>query len=148
MPIFLVRCAGGRERDVAEIVSEKAKSMDYPVYAVLSVGDVKGYILVEAASRAAVARAVYNVRYIKSGPVALVKIEDIAAKIKREVVIENIEPGDIVELSDPKGVRARVVRIDGKGNAVVEILNSPGMTMELNVSTLKLIDKHQETSLV
>lgn len=113
--IFAVRVTAGQESIVCEMLEKKAKAQKIPIYSIVDIGDIKGYIFIEAPSQHEVLMLVQKVKNIKGIIKEPIKIEEIEKMLlnKKEEKIK-IEIGDLVEItSGPfKGEIAKVMRID------------------------------------
>ena len=137
MPIFAVRTTAGRERQVVDKLLAIAEKRQVPVYAILNPAKVKGYILVEAASKEDITQAIYGMPHAKGvipNQINPLEIEHFITAAPKEI---KIKIGDIVEIvSGPfKGDKARVVRVTPvKEEVVVEILEA-AVPIPVTIST-------------
>lgn len=125
--IFALRTTANREDQVMDFLSGNATKKNLAVYSVIRPHGMRGYIFLEAASRADAEQAAFNVPYARGilpNEIKYSEIEHMLEQVKKEV---NIQKGDIVELiSGPfKREKAKISRIDKqKEEVVVELLEA------------------------
>ena len=93
--IYSLRTTANREDQVMDFVSSNAKRKNLEVYSVIRPHGMRGYIFLEAASKADAEQAAFNVPYargILAKPIEYKEIEHMLAQVKREVNIKkNLE---------------------------------------------------------
>jgi len=119
--LYAVRTVGGRELDIALIIETRAKSENIPIYSVIVLPRVKGYILVEAPAAHLVSNVIQGLRYAKGVVPGVLRYEDVERLIRPELVAMSLKPGEIVEIiAGPfRGMKAQVVRVEPTRNEVV-----------------------------
>ena len=127
--IYALKTSAGQERNVARLLARKTKDSGLEILAVLVPESLKGYILVESASKIDMQNPVLKIPHLrgivegntKSKEGGVVTFEEITKFLNPEPIIAAINKGSIVELiSGPfKGERAKVVRIDESREEVV-----------------------------
>lgn len=125
--LFALRTTANREDQVMEFVTSNAQKKKLEVYSVVRPHGMRGYIFVEAATKADAEQAAFNVPYARGilpKPVEYKEIEHMLEQVKKEI---NIQKNDIVEIiSGPfKREKAKIQRIDKtKEEVVVELLQA------------------------
>ena len=125
--IFAIRTTANREDQVMEFLTSNAKKKKLGVYSVIKAHGMRGYIFVEAETRADAEQAAFNIPYARGvlpKQVQYNEIEHMLEQVKREI---NIQKGDIVEIiSGPfKRENAKVMRLNKqKEDIVVELLEA------------------------
>ncbi len=112
--IFVIKTTANQERTVANLIEKVAKKEHLGVHAVLAPDELKGYVLVEAASPEAVDEVIQNVPHARAMIKGQSSFEEISHFLIPKLSVTGITEGSIVELiSGPfKGEKARVKRID------------------------------------
>ncbi|HLG24589.1 MAG TPA: transcription elongation factor Spt5 [Candidatus Nanoarchaeia archaeon] len=125
--IFVLRTTANREDQVMDFITSNAVKKKIDVFSVIRPHGMRGYIFVEAATKADAEQAAQNIPYsrgILPHPVKYSEIEHMLEQVKHEM---NIQKSDIVEIiSGPfKRENAKVTRIDKtKEEVVVELLEA------------------------
>ncbi|MET1102335.1 MAG: transcription elongation factor Spt5 [Pyrodictiaceae archaeon] len=119
--LYAVRTVAGRELDVALIVESRVESSDLPIYSILVLPRVKGYIILESPAAHYVANAIQGIRYARGVVPGVLRFEDVERLLRPEAIATTLKPGEIVEIvSGPfRGLKAQVVRVDASRNEVV-----------------------------
>jgi len=133
--IYALKTSAGQERNVARMLARKARDSGLEIFAVLVPESLKGYILVESASKIDMQNPALKIPHLrgivegnrrnKDGGV--VTFEEVTKFLNPEPIISSIKKGSIVELiSGPfKGERAKVVRIDeSREDVVLELIEA------------------------
>lgn len=125
--IFALRTTANREDQVMDFLTSNIVKKKLEVYAVIRGHGMRGYIFLEAASKADAEQAAFNVPYARGILPKEIKYEEIEHMLEQGKQEMNIQKFDIVELiSGPfKREQAKVTRIDRqKEEVVVELLES------------------------
>lgn len=146
--IFALRTTANREDQVLAFLGSNVKKKALAVSAVIRPHGMRGYIFVEAASRADAEQAAFNVPYARGilpNEIEYKEIEHMLDKVKQEY---NIQKNDIAEIiSGPfKREKAKVVRIDTvKEEVVVELLEAVvSIPITLKMDAIKVIRREDE----
>jgi len=146
--IYALRVTANREDQVMDFVTSNAKRKKLEVYSVVRPHGMRGYIFVEAASRADAEQATFNVPYARGvlpKPIEYREIEHMLEQVKKEV---NIQKNDIVEvISGPfKRENAKITRIDKqKEEVVVELLEAAvPIPITVKMDSVKVIRRETE----
>lgn len=125
--IYALKTTINQEKTVVGMVEHKAKKAKIGVVSVLSPGELRGYVLIEAMDREALEKLIKGVphaRGLVDGETALAEVEHF---LTPKPTTTGIAEGDIVELVQGpfKGEKARVQRIDeGKEEITVELFEA------------------------
>ncbi|MDR2967340.1 MAG: transcription elongation factor Spt5 [Methanobacteriaceae archaeon] len=133
--IYALKTSAGQERNVARMLARKTKNSGLEILAVLVPESLKGYILVESATKIDMQNPALKIPHLrgivegnsKSKDGSFVTFEEVAKFLNPEPIISSIKKGSIVELvSGPfKGERAKVVRIDeSREDVVLELIEA------------------------
>ena len=146
--IFALRTTANREDQVMDFVVSNAQRKNLEVYSVIRPHGMRGYIFVEAGSRADAEQAAFNVPYARGilpKDIEYKEIEHMLEQVKRDV---NIMKNDIVEIiSGPfKKEQAKVSRIDKtKEEVVVELLEAAvPIPITVRMDAVKVIRRESE----
>lgn len=147
--IFALRTTANREDQVMDFVTSNAKKKNLEVYTVIRPHGMRGYIFVEAATKADAEQAAFNVPYARGilpKEIEYREIEHMLEQVKGEV---NIQKNDIVEIiSGPlKREQAKITRIDKtKEEVVVELLEAAvPIPITVKMDAVKVIRRETET---
>ncbi|MFH1649511.1 MAG: transcription elongation factor Spt5 [Candidatus Woesearchaeota archaeon] len=125
--IYALRVTANREDQVMGFVVSNAKRKGLNVYSVIRPHCMRGYIFVEAETRADAEQAGFGIPYARGilpNEVQYKEIEHMLEQVKKDV---NIQKNDIVEIiSGPfKREKAKIARVDkAKEEVVVELLEA------------------------
>jgi len=150
--IFALRTTANREDQVMDFVGSNAVKKKFDVYAVVRPHGMRGYLFMEAKTKAdaeAAAQGIPYARGILPNPVSYGEIEHMLEQVKHEV---NIQKDDIAEIiSGPfKREKCKVTRVDKtKDEVVVELLEAAvPIPITVKVDAIKVIrrDSDEEES--
>ncbi len=145
---FVVKVTSGQERIAANMLQNKWSKMAIPIYAILVVEGMKGYIIVEAEDEAVCREFITrdkNIKGILPQPLneaeveKLVTIKSYAAEIEKDDMVEFV--------SGPfKGYKARVLKVDDvKGDITVELMDVVvPIPITTKMNTAKVLQKAQK----
>lgn len=125
--IYSIRTTANREDQVMDFVSSNAKRKNLGVYSIIRPHGMRGYIFIEAESRADAEQAAFNVPYARGVLPNEVKYEEIEHMLEQVKKDMNVKKNDIAEIiSGPfKREKCKVTRIDkAKEEVVVELLEA------------------------
>lgn len=125
--LYAVKVTNGQERMVAEMLADKAKVENLPLFSILSPSELKGYIIVESMTPHTVDEAIRGMRYARSRVQGVVTPEEIDKYLETKPAIEGLSEGTLVDVvAGPfKGMQARIVRVDSsKEEVTIEILEA------------------------
>ena len=149
--IYALKTSAGQERNVARLLTRKAKTVEgINISSILVPESLKGYILVESSTKIDLRNPdlkVQHLRGVVSGSVDIT-MEEAKRFLKPEPIISSIQKGSIVELvSGPfKGERAKVVRIDESREEVVLELIEAAVPIPVTVKAdqIRIIQKEAD----
>lgn len=146
--LFALRTTANREDQVMDFVTSNADKKGIKVYSVIRPHGMRGYIFLEAESKADAELAAMNIPYARGilpSPVQYSEIEHMLEQVKQEV---NIQKDDIAEIiSGPfKREKCKVTRVDKpKEEVVVELLEAAvPIPITLNFDAIKVIRRESE----
>ncbi|MFP4567987.1 MAG: transcription elongation factor Spt5 [Candidatus Woesearchaeota archaeon] len=141
--LFALRVTANREDQVMSFVGSNVARKKIEVYSVIKPHGMRGYIFVEAATRADAEQAAYGVPYARGilpNEIHYKEIEHMLEQVKKDV---NIQKNDIAEIiSGPfKREKCKITRIDkAKEEVVVELLEAPvPIPITLKMDAIKVI---------
>ena len=148
--LFAIRTAANREDQVVDYLMSKLEKAKVEVYSVIFPHGMRGYIFIEAKTRADAEMAIAGVPYARgllAGEVAYPEIEHMLEQVKVEM---NIHKNDIVEIiSGPfKRENAKVIRINQqKEEVVVELLEAAvPIPITVAMDSVKVIRRENENA--
>lgn len=125
--LYAVKVTVGQERNVALMLTDKAKVEGLPIAAILAPSDLRGYIIVESSAPHAVDQLIRGMRHTRERVQGLIDPTEVGHYLETRPVIEGLEVGALVEvIAGPfKGMQAKVVRVDtSKEEVTMEILEA------------------------
>jgi len=147
--IFILRTTANREEQVMDFVTSNATKKGMNVYSIIKPHGMRGYIFVEAESRAEAEQAAFNVPYARGILPKKVDYKEIEHMLEESKKVEmNIKKNDIVEvISGPfKRENAKVTRIDRtKEDVVIELLEAAvPIPITVKMDTVKVVRREGE----
>jgi transcriptional antiterminator NusG len=140
--LFAIRTTGGQEKIVMNILQTRAKMNKINIQAVLLVGDLKGYVVIEAVDPSAAYQAIEGVRHIRGQLRGELEFKDIEGYLLKKSTVAELEVDKVVEITGGpfKGMKARLTRIDHeKEEATVILLDaSYQLPVTVDANYLKL----------
>jgi len=125
--LFAIRTTGGQEKIVLNILQTRSKMGKINIQAVLLVGDLKGYVVIEAVDPSAAYHAIEGVRHIRGQLRGELEFKDIEGYLLKKSTVAELEVDKIVEITGGpfKGMKATLTRIDvDKEEATVILLDA------------------------
>jgi len=145
--IFGLRTTANREDQVMDFLTTNAEKKNYAVYSIIRAHGMRGYIFVEAETRADAEAAAQGVPYARGllpKEIEYREIEHMLEQVKRDV---NMKQNDIVEIiSGPfKRENAKIIRLDkGKEEVVVGLLEAAvPIPITLKLDAVKVIRREE-----
>ena len=126
--IFAIKVTGGQERSIANLIHSKALSRSSPIYSIIYVDKMRGYLLIEVRDVHPVVDLVSGVKHVRSIVSGTISVKDIEALIRpKEAGLELYPEQEVIVISGPfKGMKAKVVRHDKeKREATILLLDTP-----------------------
>jgi len=117
---FAIRTTAGQETNVALMIEVRAKTSNLPIYSILSLPNLKGYIVLETPGLHIVYEAIRGLKHVKGKTSGTLRWEDLEVLIKPRSLIELIQVGEEVEVvAGPfRGMKAKIIAIDKTRNEV------------------------------
>ncbi len=147
--IFILRTTANREDQVMDFVTSNARKKGMEVFSLTHPHGMRGYVFIEAATRAEAEQAAYNVPYARGILPKEIDYKEIEHMLEESKKVEmNIKKNDIVEIiSGPfKRENAKVTRIDrSKEEVVVELLEAAvAIPITVKMDTVKVVRREGE----
>jgi len=117
---FAVRTTAGQEANVALMIEVRTRTLNLPIYSIISLPALRGYIVLETTGLHIVYEAVKGLKHVKGRASGTLKWEDLETLIKPKSLIDLLQGGEEVEIiAGPfRGMKAKVVAIDKIKNEV------------------------------
>ncbi|MCL5262446.1 MAG: transcription elongation factor Spt5 [Candidatus Marsarchaeota archaeon] len=142
---FVVKVTSGQERIAASMLQNKASKTDLPIYSIIVVEGVRGYVIVEAEDELSCRSFISKERNVRGMLSKSLSAEDVEKLIKISTAVQEIEKDDTIEFtSGPfKGYKARVLKVDDtKNDITVELMDVVvPIPITTKMSTAKIIQK-------
>lgn len=142
---FVVKVTSGQEKIAANILQNKMGMVNLPIYSILVVDGMRGYIIIEAEDEVSTRQFATKGKSIRGVLPTPLSEEEVKKIVETKSHVAKIEKGDIVEFtSGPlKGYEAKVLKIDEtKGNMIVERLDVVvPIALTVKASIAKLVKK-------
>ncbi len=146
--IFAVKTTGGQERSVAAFVGMRAKLRKKPIYAILVISTMKGYVFFEAPNAQVVGDAIAGFKHVKSQVPGIIQFGDIEKFLITTSIVSELTIDDVVEVSGGpfKGMRAKVTRVEpNRTEATIILLDAPTqLPITINADYLRITEKAKE----
>lgn len=150
--IYALRTTANREDQVMSFVASNSTRKKLSVYSVVRPHGMRGYIFIEAGTRADAEQAAFGVPYARGllpNIIQYSEIEHMLEQVKKEL---NIQKNDIAEIiSGPfKREKCKITRIDkAKEEIVVELLEAAvPIPLTLKMDAVKVIRRDDEAAAV
>ncbi|MFH0906178.1 MAG: transcription elongation factor Spt5 [archaeon] len=144
--IFTVRTTVGQEKVVIDLIRNNAGQEELPIYALVELADLKGYVLIETDSEKTAELLIHNIAHIKGGKVVKgnINIAEISGVLESRPLMSSIKQGMTVEvIGGPfKGSRAKVTRVNiAKEEVVIELFDAAvKIPITINAESIKLLN--------
>ena len=123
---FVVKVTSGQERIAANMLQNTWTKTDLPIFSIIVVEGMRGYIIVEAEDEMAIRAFITRDRNVKGILPKAITEEEINKLVEVKSYAPEIAKDDLVEFtSGPfKGYKAKVLKVDGiKGDITVELMD-------------------------
>ncbi|MGB9622767.1 MAG: transcription elongation factor Spt5 [Candidatus Bathyarchaeia archaeon] len=134
--LYAVKITVGQERNVAQMLADRAKVEKIPIMAILAPYELKGYIIIEAYTPHNVDELIRGIKHTRERVQGVVDVSEIDKYLETKPVITNLQVGTDVEvIAGPfKGMQAKVIRVDESKNEItIEILEA-AFTLPITVN--------------
>jgi len=146
--IFTLRTTANREDQVLEFISANVDKKGLQVYSLFRPHGLRGYIFVEARTRADAEEACVGVPYARGILPGVLDYSEVEHMLEQAKVNVDIRKNDIVEIiSGPfKREKAKIVRIDEtKEEVVVELLEAAvPIPITVKLDSVKVIRRESD----
>lgn len=146
--IFAVKTTGGQEKTVADFIQTRVKTKGKPVYSVLVLNALKGYVFLEASNAQIISDTTAGFKHVKSQIPGIVQQQDIEKFLITKSIIAELRIGDTVEITHGpfKGLRAKINRIEpARSEATVILLDAPyQLPVTVDANFLKIVERAKQ----
>jgi transcriptional antiterminator NusG len=144
---FVIRVTSSQEKITLDILEKKAMKAGLPIYSMILVEGMRGYLIVEAKNEAACRDLIMNEPHVKGMLPKPLSEEELNKMIEIKRSAQEIGVNDVVEfLSGPfKGYKAKVIKVDPtKDEITVELMDvAVPIPVTTKSNTAKIIEKAQ-----
>lgn len=118
--LFIVRTTAGQEINVALLVETRTKNSGIPIFSILSIPSLRGYVVMEARNLQMIYEAIRGLKHVKGKVSGTLKWEDLESMVKPRPLIDLIQIGEEVEVvAGPfRGMKAKITAVDKSRNEV------------------------------
>jgi transcriptional antiterminator NusG len=142
---FVVKVTAGQERVAANMLQNKLAKANVPIYSIMIVEGMRGYLIVEAEDEVAVRTFITKERNIRGVLPKPLNDDEVNKLVETENLSQMVENGDTIEfVTGPfKGYKAKVIRVDEvKDDITVELMDVPvPIPITTKGSTAKVVQK-------
>ncbi len=142
---FAIRTTGGQEHVVARLVENRLAKRNPGLYAILVLENLKGYIVVEAASANIAYEVLSGIKHVRGQIKGEISLDDIKDFLVKKPSVEELAVDDTVEIiGGPfKGMKAKITRVDyDRQEATVILLDAPyQLPVTIDANYLRLVQK-------
>jgi len=144
---FVIRVTSSQEKITLDILEKKAMKAGLPIYSMVLVEGMRGYLIVEAKDESACRDLIMNEPHVKGMLPKPLSDEELNKMIEIKRSAQEIGVNDVVEfLSGPfKGYKAKVIKVDSaKDEITVELMDvAVPIPVTTKSNTAKIIEKAQ-----
>jgi transcriptional antiterminator NusG len=142
---FVIRVTSSQEKITVDILESKVMKTNLPIYSIVLVEGMRGYIIVEAENEVACRDLIMNEPHVKGMLPKPLSEAELNAMLETKKSAQEINVNDIVEfLSGPfKGYKAKVIKIDQtKDEITVELMDvAVPIPVTTKSNTARVIEK-------
>lgn len=142
---FAIRTTGGQENVVAKLIENRIVKENPGIYSILVLENLKGYIVVEAASANIVYQTISGIKHVRGQIQGKISLDDIKSFLVKKPSVEELSVNDTVEIiGGPfKGIKAKITRVDyDREEATVILLDAPyQLPVTIDANYLRLLEK-------
>jgi transcriptional antiterminator NusG len=145
---FVVRVTSSQEKITADILESKTSKTHLPIYSIMMLDGMRGYLIVEAKDEVTCRELIANEPHVKGMlPRSLAEADfDKMMEVKQNT--QEIEANDSVEfMSGPfKGYKAKVIKVDNvKDEITVELMDvAVQIPVTTKANTARIIKKAEK----
>jgi len=132
----ILRTTAGQEVNVALMLEASSQALKSKgIYSIIVPPEIKGYIIIETEGLHIVHRVARDIKHVKGKAMGSLRPDEVERLIKVKPPIEELRPGDIVEIiSGPfKGLKASVISVDTQKNLVTLNILEASFKMEATI---------------
>jgi len=141
--IFAIKTTGAQEKSSANYIESRVRLRKRPIYSVLVVDAMKGYIFVEGDNAQVVSDSASGFKHLKTQVPGILHFQDIEKFLVTKSIIEDLKPDDVVEVvAGPfKGMKAKITSLEkDKGEVTILLLDAPyPLPVTVDAGYLKLV---------
>ncbi len=145
---FVVRVTSSQEKITADILENKVKIGKIPIYSIILVEGMRGYLIIEAEGENACKDLIMNEPHVKGMLPAPLSEEELDKMLALKQHVEEIGVNDVVEfLAGPfKGYKAKVVKVDStKEEITVELIDvAVSIPVTTKANTARIVQKAEK----
>ena len=145
---FVVKVTSGQEKIAANMLQNKLTKENLPIYSIIVVEGMRGYIIVEAEDEVSVRSFITKERNIRGILPKPLSNEEVDKLLEVKSYIQEIHKGDTVEFSTGpfKGYKAKVLKVDDvKSEITVELMDVVvPIPITTKMNTARVIQKAQK----
>ncbi len=146
---FVVKVTSGQEKIAANMLQNKLVKDQLPIYSIIVVEGMRGYIVVESEDEVTVRSFITKERNIRGILPKPLSDEEVNKLLVVKSYAQEIHNGDTVEFSSGpfKGYKAKVLRVDDvKSEMTVELMDVVvPIPITTKMSTARIIQKAQKS---
>ncbi|MCW6159629.1 MAG: transcription elongation factor Spt5 [Candidatus Micrarchaeales archaeon] len=144
----MVKVTSGQERIAANMLQNKASKVDLPIYSIIVVDGMRGYIIIEAEDELSCRQFITKEHNVKGMLGKSLSEDEINKLIQVKTFAQDIEKGDTVEFTTGpfKGYKAKVLKVDElKNDITVELMDVVvPIPITTKMNTAKVISKAEK----
>ncbi len=145
---FVVKVTSGQERIAANMLQNKASKVDLPIYSVIVIEGMRGYIIIEAEDELSCRQFITKEHNVKGMLGKSLSDDEINKLVQVKTFAQDIEKGDTVEFTTGpfKGYKAKVLKVDDlKSDITVELMDVVvPIPITTKMNTAKVIQKAEK----
>lgn len=145
---FVVKVTAGQERIAANMLQNKASKVDLPIYSIIVVDGMRGYIILEAEDELSCRQFITKEHNVKGMLGKSLSDDEINKLVQVKTFAQDIEKGDTVEFTTGpfKGYKAKVLKVDDlKSDITVELMDVVvPIPITTKMNTAKIIQKAEK----
>ena len=138
--LFAIKITGGQEKVVMNMLEAKTRLGDVGIQSVLLVDNLKGYVIIEAATPNLAYGVIDGVRHIRSQLRGELDFSDIEGYLVKKSSASQLKIDSTVEITGGpfKGMKATVTRIDVEKEEATVVLLDAAYQLPVTVDTAYL----------
>lgn len=136
LKFFAIRTTAGQEVNVLLMMEVRARTAGLPIYSLVAMPSLRGYVVVEAPGLHVVYEAIRGLKHVKGKASGTLRWEDLETLLKPKPLIDLLKGGEEVEIvGGPfRGMKAKVVAVDKVKNEVSLLILEASYPLTITVS--------------